>query len=145
MAIEPNLEISRKEEQKLAEVVDPKTDCEYAWHIGKVNADVTRKQFSVTGENVRVAHLDTGYTEHPELVIGSAVMPELGYDFYDNKKDSMAPLNTIPKEGGLEKMGARDCDGKRPRGTSWQTTSRERSCLCGRCRTRCGVSTDSGG
>lgn len=100
LAIEPNLEISRKEEQKLAEVFDPKTDCEYAWHIEKVKADVARKQFSVTGENVRVAHLDTGYTEHPELVIGTAVREDLGCNFYEKTGDPREPLNTIEEGHG---------------------------------------------
>ncbi len=100
LAIEPNLEISRKEEQKLIKVFDPKTDGEYAWHIGKVKADVARKKFSVTGENVRVAHLDTGYTEHPELVIGTAVREDLGCNFYEKTEDPMEPLNTIDEGHG---------------------------------------------
>ena len=100
LAIEPNLEISREKDLKLTEKQDPDTEGEYAWHIKQVKADCARKDFSVTGEDVRVAHLDTGYTLHPELVIGTHVRPDLGYNLFENTKDPMEPLNTIDEGHG---------------------------------------------
>lgn len=47
-----------------------------------------------------MGHLDTGYTKHPELVIGTSVRPDLGYNFYENKKDPMEPLDTIDEGHG---------------------------------------------
>jgi thermitase len=45
------------------------------------------------GENIVVAHPDTGYTPHPEFIYGGRVLVKRGYDFEDNKadpKDSLA-------------------------------------------------------
>ena len=100
LAIEPNLEISRKKDQEFTDDKDPATDCKYAWHIKNVNARDARNKFSVTGEGVRVAHLDTGYTQHPELVIGTSLREDLGYNFYEDKKDPMEPLDTIDEGHG---------------------------------------------
>jgi subtilisin family serine protease len=100
LAVEPNLVILQKEDHKFDDKWDPATDDQYAWHICKVKADVARKEFSVTGENVRVAHLDTGYTEHPELVIGTSIREDLGYNFVENTPNPMEPLKTIDEGHG---------------------------------------------
>jgi len=101
LAVEPNLEISQKKDREFTgDGDDPKTDGKYTWHIEKVNARKAREDFPVTGKGVRVAHLDTGYTEHPELVIGTSVRADLGYNFYDDKKDPIEPLKTIDEGHG---------------------------------------------
>lgn len=100
LAIEPNLEISQNGGQQITDETDPATHGKYTWHIQQVKADQARKEFSVTGEGVRVAHLDTGYTEHPELVIGTAIRADLGYNFYENNRDPMEPLKTIDEGHG---------------------------------------------
>lgn len=99
LAVEPNLVISGKK-KRLLTGDDLKTKDQYTWHIKKVNACDARKEFSVTGNGVRVAHLDTGYTKHPELVIGTSVRADLGYNFYDNMKDPIEPLNTLEEGHG---------------------------------------------
>lgn len=101
LAIEPNLEIPKDEEQEFTvEENDPKTDCEYTWHIQQVKACKAREDFSVTGEGVRIAHLDTGYTKHPELVIGTSVREDLGYNFVEDTIDPLEPLKTIDEGHG---------------------------------------------
>jgi len=99
LAVEPNLVILRKDERPLEEEkIDPKTDCQYTWHIKQVKACDAREQFSVTGDGVRVAHLDTGYTKHPELIMGTSVRADLGCNFVEKTTDPLEPLKTI-KEG----------------------------------------------
>ena len=44
------------------------------------------------GKNVVVAHPDTGYTIHPELVAGNRVMAARGYDFESDDPDPVDPL-----------------------------------------------------
>lgn len=101
LAVEPNLAILIKDEQKLTEEkVDPKTDRQYTWHIENVKASDARREFSVTGEGVRVSHLDTGYTKHPELVIGTSVRADLGCNFVEKTTDPLEPLNTIDEGHG---------------------------------------------
>ncbi len=101
LSVEPNLVITEKRELKFEEEkLDPKTNGQYTWHIEKVNAGDARRNFSVTGEGVRVAHLDTGYTKHPELVIGTAVRADLGCNFYEKTTDPLEPLKTIDEGHG---------------------------------------------
>ncbi|BFU93341.1 MAG: hypothetical protein NTNFB02_00630 [Nitrospira sp.] len=101
LAIEPNLEIPKdKEREFTGDENDPKTDCKYTWHIEQVRASKARENFSVRGEGVRVAHLDTGYTEHPELVIGTSVRANLGYNFVEDTIDPLEPLKTIDEGHG---------------------------------------------
>jgi subtilisin family serine protease len=97
--IEPNLVVVRKR-QELADDDDPQTNGQYTWHIEKVSARTAREQFSVRGHGVRVAHLDTGYTAHPELVIGTSVRADLGYNFYENKQNPIEPLKTLDEGHG---------------------------------------------
>lgn len=44
------------------------------------------------GENVVVAHPDTGYTRHPEFIYGGRVLAQRGYDFEDDKPNPKDPL-----------------------------------------------------
>ena len=101
LVVEPNLVISEKQREPLIDYADDaKTNGEYRWHIEKVKACDARNEFSVTGEGVRVAHLDTGYTKHPELVIGTSVRADLGHNFYEDKEDPLEPLKTIDEGHG---------------------------------------------
>jgi hypothetical protein len=46
------------------------------------------------GSGVRIGHPDTGYTQHPEIwgAAPGSVLPQLGYDFVDDKPDPRDPL-----------------------------------------------------
>lgn len=45
------------------------------------------------GGGIVVAHPDTGYTEHPELVAGERVLAERGFDFEDERANPRDPLS----------------------------------------------------
>lgn len=44
------------------------------------------------GEGIVVAHPDTGYTPHPELIHGGRILAARGYDFEDDDADAADPL-----------------------------------------------------
>ncbi len=74
---------------------DPNTNDKYSWHVEQVRAKCARRMFHVDGHGTRVAHLDTGYTLHPELVTGAAIRADLGYNFEEGKPSPIEPLKTI--------------------------------------------------
>jgi subtilisin family serine protease len=82
------------------ELPDPSTEGKYFWHLGQVKAKEAWQRFGVQGEGMRVAHLDTGYTSHPELVTGAGVRADLGYNFEENHSDPTEPLDTIDQGHG---------------------------------------------
>jgi subtilisin family serine protease len=74
---------------------DPNTTGKHAWHLEQVLAKEARLRFGVTGKLVRVAHPDTGYTLHPELITGASIRADLGYNFEENTASPIEPLSTI--------------------------------------------------
>ncbi len=74
---------------------DPDTTGKFSWHLAQVKAKEARDQFGVTGATIRVAHPDTGYTLHPELITGAAIRADLGYNFKENVASPIEPLSTI--------------------------------------------------
>ena len=68
-------------------------DCR--WHVEAVNAIAARAKFKVDGAGIRIGHLDTGYTNNPELVLGASVRADLGYNFYEDVVSPEEPLRTI--------------------------------------------------
>ena len=82
------------------ELPDPSTKGKYFWHLGQVKAKDAWQRFGVQGEGMRVAHLDTGYTRHPELLDGAGVRADLGYNFEEKLADPTEPLGTIDQGHG---------------------------------------------
>jgi subtilisin family serine protease len=82
------------------ELPDPATEGKYFWHLGQVKAKEAWQRFGVQGEGMRVAHLDTGYTVHPELITGAGMRADLGYNFEENVSDPTEPLDTIDQGHG---------------------------------------------
>ncbi|MEW8266703.1 MAG: S8/S53 family peptidase [Candidatus Thiodiazotropha sp.] len=73
----------------------------YEWHLDQVRA---KKAWEippvpptgrVKGAGVIIAHLDTGYTDHYELVEDGDVDVSKGYNFYENVASPIEPLNTM--------------------------------------------------
>lgn len=44
------------------------------------------------GNGIVIAHPDTGYTAHPELIEGSTLLAARGYDYEDDRSDPVDPL-----------------------------------------------------
>lgn len=80
--------------------VDPDTEGKYAWHLDQVRAKQARTDFGVTGNTIRVAHPDTGYTLHPELITGVAIRADLGYNFQEGVASPIEPIRTIDSGHG---------------------------------------------
>jgi subtilisin family serine protease len=74
---------------------DPATEGKYFWHLGQVKAKDAWQRFGVQGKGMRIGHLDTGYTRHPELIIDAGVRADLGYNFEEKQADPTEPLSTI--------------------------------------------------
>ena len=79
---------------KSADDLPCSADPEWALHAARVSdawnfPPVTGHKF---GKNVVVAHPDTGYTIHPELVAGNRVLVARGYDFESDDTDPVDPL-----------------------------------------------------
>ncbi len=78
------------------------------WNIAKVKADKAIKRLptdaagKVDWGDIRVAHLDTGYTRHPAFGtwtpagINPVVLAKKGRDFFDNRPDPLDPLTQVP-------------------------------------------------
>ncbi len=58
------------------------TKTEAAWNIKPSHSDGKNM-----GEGVEIAHLDTGYTRHPEMIEPSRLLVSRGYDYFDNDPD----------------------------------------------------------
>lgn len=79
------------------------------WNCRQVGLDKALALLPRLGEgtvdwgDVEVAHLDTGYTRHPALGFTGGkspwVKPELGRDFFDNRRDPRDPLVATPWQG----------------------------------------------
>ena len=93
------------------------------WNRRIVNLDKAldlmprKKDGTVAWRGLRVAHLDTGYTEHPALGFANGkspwVKPELGRDFFDNRQSPKDPLVTThwqPAGHGTRTMSVLNAD-----------------------------------
>ena len=72
---------------------DPGTEANFEWSLESMHVPEAWALFSSTtpGDGVVVAHPDTGYTAHPEI-IGTRLRVADGYDFEDDKSDPSDPL-----------------------------------------------------
>lgn len=71
---------------------DPDEPFSAAWHLGRGNFPTAWT--SSKGENVRIAHLDTGY--YPDhLSTPRRVLPREGYNYFDNNYDVVDPGNHL--------------------------------------------------
>lgn len=63
----------------------------------------TKADGGVAWGNLKLAHLDTGYTEHPSLGFRDGVSPwvkvDLGFDFFANRADPRDPLTKTAWQG----------------------------------------------
>jgi hypothetical protein len=93
---EPNIKgrlgDNTEESSPLATGVPDPTRDKWTWPVEQIEAREARDQFKVRGRNVRIASLDTGVTQHPELVMGTRVRFDLGYNFVEDVTDSIEPL-----------------------------------------------------
>ncbi len=80
--------------------VDPDTEGKFDWHLVQVKAQQAWEYANTRGEGIRIASVDTGYTEHPELVSGDNVRADLGYNFREGTDSPQEPLKTIKQGHG---------------------------------------------
>lgn len=87
-----------------------KEDSARQWNRTLVNADGAMRRLTghTTGQpdwkHVRIAHLDSGYTEHPvfgDWATGTGpFLPKLGFNYISGKKDSRDPVKNVGMAAG---------------------------------------------
>lgn len=106
VAVEPELRTPQPwapnefDEKSSGRESDPATEGKYAWHLEQVKAQVAWEKYHVRGRGIVIGQLDTGYTEHAELMVGSAVRPHLGYNFEEGRPSPLEPMETLDEGHG---------------------------------------------
>ena len=86
--------------------VDDRTTGRYEWALEGIKVQEAWNLAPLPrgkryGEGVRIGHPDTGYTQHPEIIDGTAILPELGQNYQErNTTDPQDPLSTIDNGHG---------------------------------------------
>lgn len=70
----------------------PSTRSNYEWSLERIKIKAYwAKPNASKGEHVKIGHIDTGYTLHPE--IKDNLLPALGFDYWEDEKDPVDPLD----------------------------------------------------
>jgi subtilisin family serine protease len=106
IAVEPELKTPQPwtrdefDEKSSGGEPDLATEGQYSWHLDQVKAKDAWRKYNVRGRGIVIGQLDTGYTEHAELMVGSAVSPHLGYNFEEGRQSPLEPTETIEEGHG---------------------------------------------
>ena len=81
-------------------VIPTPSASEMEWPLDQIRGKEAWETAGNKGDGIRLAQLDTGYTEHPELFTNTNLRKDLGYNFEEGCRDPKEPLETIQKGHG---------------------------------------------